>query len=115
MKTRNGFVSNSSTASFVIIGYMLEDSKMQEVVKTLLGVNELSEDWQWEDVGDTELTLQFNENGDDIIGISPLNIDECGISNAEIDLQDILSKLDKLKKTIKTDKLPKIFGGTYAC
>lgn len=115
MKTREGFVSNSSTSSFVIIGYMLEDSKMERVVKSLLGVNELSEDWQWEELGDTGLSIQSLEDDDSIIGISPLSIDEYGISEAEVDIQDIMSKLDKLKKVIETDEPPKMFGGTYAC
>ena len=47
MKTRNGFVSNSSSSSFVIVGTPLT-KKLETRLKEKLGVKSDDEDWQYE-------------------------------------------------------------------
>jgi len=72
MKIRNGFVSNSSSSSFVIFGCVLPSSKLEEF--------ELEE---WEDFLDNKLmgtglvySIGLERYADDyIIGVNPNNLD----------------------------------------
>jgi len=47
MKTRQGFVSNSSSSSFVIVGTKLT-KKLEAAIKEKLGVAAGDDDWQYE-------------------------------------------------------------------
>jgi hypothetical protein len=113
MKSRRGFVSNSSTSSFVIIGYLLEEEAAKEIAKKVLGKDKLDEDWKWCGLP-SPWSIQeedtYNSNAKIIIGISPLEIDECGISG-EANLIEILEKLSKLDLGYP----PNIYGGTFSC
>ncbi len=120
MKLRKGFVSNSSTSSFVIIGYEIDEVDLVALVKKITDKPDewFDEDGDWIYEVDTVSgfsVFNLSEEGELYIGVQPLDIDENSISEAEIDLAEITTKMDKLKALLGTSESPKIYGGTYAC
>ena len=130
MKKRNGFVSNSSSSSFVIIGYKiksLEDifkklnpSKYEEIVK------EAEEDaWEINDilydyVHDNGLVdgLKFLTDGygdSDYIGHIVSEEKDYQLSNNELSGQEIIKIMEDVKNKAGMEEMPSLIAGSRGC
>jgi len=131
MKIRNGFVSNSSSSSFVIIGYSLKDiasdeESKREIINRLAPNMELTtyfhDDWEnflnrggfGKDI--SYLSDDLSDDGEGYIGIILADISsEDTLAHTERPLSDIIKNVEKIKIILETDLEPKIITGTMAC
>ena len=114
MKTRNGFVSNSSTSSFIVIGYKYTP----EVAKQLAALNriptadedgkELDEDTQLEFMRDGVdmpygISLIYKDDDDDIIGAT---------LGSEEDMERIMRLAAEVQDFVGSQEKPKMYSWT---
>lgn len=105
MKIRNGFVSNSSSSSFCLIGYSHRDLGMT--------FSELSDKYdEFEDNDGNCSVICCGEEGEAFVGHLLINGE--GIGSETYKPEEIAESLKKLKIKLNTDKEPKIYGGEYA-
>ena len=97
MKIRNGFVSNSSTSSFLIIGYDVSDLNIEDVPRKIHDASLMV----GEDYG-----LKSDQS---ILGISYI----WEYDGGHTDMADIYKRLEEVKEFFGLDKRPiKLFWGT---
>lgn len=137
MKTRNGFVSNSSSSSFVILGYKADDvfsdigaSKKEEIIgkhspKLLksesfkkYGVDEIWHDFLYETNFGIDGISYLGDDGPGYIGFVLADISSEGGDFEfirKIPVGDIMEKIDALKKYLDIKEEPKFIIGTRSC
>lgn len=131
MKTRLGFVSNSSTSSFVVFGYSakaLDHIPKQELMDKFAAGKYNTSIQKW-GVDDAFIDFLYNtsfgidgirylsDDGPGYIGVvlADQHSDEVCTETSEQDLDDIMSKIEKLKNALGITDKPKIYAGTRAC
>ena len=135
MKTREGFVSNSSTSSFVMIGYKIDD--IEEVLKLIMSPDEFekekeeckadSDDDKYSyrsalsDVlyvhsNKPELELDvLTDDGCYYVGKVVSNDDCGGMTPATLNGNDIENWMDGVQKLTKSEDKPGLIVGSRCC
>lgn len=122
MKIRNGFVSNSSSSSFVIYGVKIEDKSVEDIVKQFCSEEELKkieDDDYWEllysrEFGDKIGFDILTSDGEYWIGKVISTSDDSYLNDGEMSFQEIVETKDKLKEVFP-ELESKIYVGERAC
>jgi len=108
MKIRSGFVSNSSTSSFVLLGYKLENKS--EIFEKMT-------DDERDDFYDRDDVLTDGNSGTIWIGETlAREKDGCQMSSAEFSMEELQQKAIAIMKKngVELDKI-KLYVGTRGC
>ena len=128
MKTRNGFVSNSSSSSFVIIGFENVEIDQEKYLRYVCGDEDVDK-WIKEDcdLDDTYCDVKHgmidspivcgDDGHNEYFGINACNSRDYGLDEYEVDLLEVLEKLEKFREAMGIDPSSriKIYSGQNAC
>ena len=95
MKIHSGFISNSSSSSFLMVG---------------LPMDQLDKKYDWEELEELDMIMARTEEGDYLVGVSLRQKDAWGQDYLECGLEDVKEAIRKFRTTFK--RKPKILGGT---
>jgi hypothetical protein len=123
MKVREGFVSNSSTSSFVVLGYLLDerDPIVLDAAMDLTGNYDLGGKNLYEVIGalrDRNITVMYTEEDDIpkgkiLIGTMVCDIGEGGLKR--IELTGHMEKIQEVADALGTNEKPSLFTGIMMC
>lgn len=104
MKVRNGFVSNSSTSSFVVIGFEV-DKDYEELE-------------QYDTYKGETTVIQDDSMNNPVVGVSLIQWSDSDMPKLKLTQQEINEKFEKAKEIAKElgiDKEPTLMAGSVYC
>ena len=124
MKARIGFVSNSSSSSFVLVGYKLKEEKRLDILKKLFPkFKDLDEDALNEKYWDQE-KIMILEGPDDgvakgtiVVGkiISEINSESYEMQERDMDFKELEESVSEIKELLDIKESPRLITGTRSC
>lgn len=130
MRCRMGHVSNSSSSSFVVMGFLLDKDKydLLELYKKLLPGKEIEaknhlydeEDFYHDKISNSDMCLAYHSedgspDGKYMIGVKLADGSEYGFDYKEVDMALPMDRVSKIKDAIGVDVETKVYVGTRLC
>ena len=123
MKIRNGFVSNSSSSSFVVLGFKVSQSERGLINLTEAEIAPDNEDFLWDirDELDREgfyIITETVENNNAILGIRIATQSDSYLDETETAIEDFEALVERLKvaqEKIGIEAEIKLYTGTELC
>jgi hypothetical protein len=134
VKTRSGFVSNSSSSSFILLGFPTTKEKIEELGKRLFGVEEdywevmnklesskktdRSEKYPLVSYCETSLPDEISTDDEDmVIGfvINESDSDGCGMTPKVLTIEEMVTMSADLQDMLGTKEIPKLIMSERSC
>ena len=130
MKQRNGFVSNSSSSSFIIIGYK-QNGPIEDIVKKIAPQKyaQIKERYKDDDakyamedaiydcmhsgMGIEGLTY-LSDDGPGYLGKEVCKAEDWGIESSSWEMDDLMKAFKEVQETLGMDTSPMLYTGTRA-
>jgi hypothetical protein len=129
MKQRVGFVSNSSSSSFVLLGYKMESKNLQELAQELspekckklranCDGNDEYEELLYDMIYGGEMFKGVNTITDDstiYLGVELCHSEDWGIEFSEHSIRELTMMGEKIQGALRLSHSPRVYTGTRAC
>lgn len=117
MKTRTGFVSNSSTCSFVVLGTRITEKKAKEI----MGYDRDDDEWyeKWAETREKRgICIKEDEKGKNTIfgvEIASISSEDYGLDESKTPIDALVAKAKAAMKQFGIEGELTVFTGTEGC
>lgn len=109
MKIRNGFVSNSSSSSFIVFGFRAKDVLSKE------DMEDRDKLYECDPFGINDIEY-LSDDRDGLVGYVLADVSDCdSIDTCDFSLEELSAKLEEFIKKYNITIKPKIYMGTRSC
>lgn len=111
MKIRNGFVSNSSSSSFIVFGFKAKDVLSKE------DLEDREKLYKRNPFGIKNIEFVSDDREGGLVGYVLADVSDCDLQfeDYEVSLDELSAKLEEFTKKYNVAIKPKIYMGTRSC